>query len=67
MINMKKIMKDSKNAKFLGVCSGLSREFGINVKTIRAIFIIVGVLSAGNAFLIYLLLALIMPNDIQED
>lgn len=66
MIDMK-IMKDSKNAKFLGVCSGLSRHFGVSVTAIRAIFVVVSVLSVGNAFLVYLLLAFIMPNDIQEN
>lgn len=62
-----KIMKDSENAKFLGVCSGLSREFGINVTIIRGIFVIAGIMSAGTASLVYLLFAFLMPNDKRED
>ncbi len=48
-----------------GVCSGLSEYYSIDVVVLRLIFI-VGFLFMGITIIVYLVLALIMPTEIQH-
>lgn len=50
------------NRVFLGVCAGLARRFGMRPRTMRLIFI-VSCLLPGPQVVVYLILALLMPND----
>ncbi len=53
------------NKLIFGVCAGLSDYFIIDVTIIRIIFVL-GILAGGFSILIYIILALIMPSDIDK-
>lgn len=48
--------------KLFGVCSGLANYFDIDPTVMRALFII-AVLMAGTGVLVYIILAIIMPDN----
>ncbi len=45
-----------------GVASGLADYFGVDATVVRVIFIVTAVLSFGSTLLIYLLLAILIPE-----
>ena len=55
----KRLVKGEK--KLFGVCSGLANYFDIDPTVMRALFII-AVLMAGTGVLVYIILAIIMPE-----
>lgn len=56
----KRLVKKEK--KIFGVCSGLGHYFDVDPTIIRVIFLI-AVLGFGTGLLVYLVLALVMPED----
>lgn len=56
------LTKDRKNAKLFGVCAGLGNHFGIDPAFVRLGFLL-GFLFAGTGVLLYLILAIVLPND----
>ncbi|MGE0590005.1 MAG: PspC domain-containing protein [Cyclobacteriaceae bacterium] len=55
----KKLVKGEK--KLFGVCSGLANYFDVDPTIMRVLFII-AVLGFGSGILIYLILAVVMPD-----
>jgi phage shock protein C len=55
----KRLVKGEK--KIFGVCSGLGNYFDIDPTVIRILFVI-SVLLFGTGFLLYLILAVVMPD-----
>ncbi len=55
----KKLVKGEK--KLFGVCSGLANYFDVDPTIMRVLFVI-SVLGFGSGILIYLILAVIMPD-----
>ena len=51
-----------KNKKIFGVCGGLGDYFDIDPTIIRALFLI-SVIVFGTGLLIYIILALVMPEE----
>jgi phage shock protein C len=51
-----------KNKKIFGVCGGLGDYFDMDPTVIRAMFLI-GVIIFGSGILLYIILALIMPEE----
>lgn len=51
-----------KNKKIFGVCGGLGDYFEIDPTIIRALFLI-SVIVFGTGLLIYIILALVMPEE----
>ena len=51
-----------KDKKIFGVCGGLGAYFGIDPTLIRVLFVI-AVLGFGSGILIYIILALVMPEE----
>ena len=45
-----------------GVCAGLAQYMSMDVTLIRAIFIILAVVTGGGFILVYILLAVVMPS-----
>lgn len=58
---MKKRLQRSADKKILGVCGGLGEYFDIDPTVIRIIFLMALVMF-GTGFLLYLILALVMPK-----
>ena len=51
-----------KDKKIFGVCGGLGDYFGIDPTIIRILFLL-AVIGFGSGLLIYLVLALVMPEE----
>jgi phage shock protein C len=58
---MQKRLVKGNDRKIFGVCSGLGEYFDIDATVIRVLFL-VGFIVFGSGLLIYLILALVMPN-----
>ena len=57
-----KLAKYGAEAKLAGVCAGLARYSGVDVTIIRIGFVLAFVFGVGAPGLIYLILALLMPE-----
>lgn len=62
----KKLTKSLTDRKLCGVCGGLAKYFGIDSNILRFIFILLALFGGGGVIL-YLLAALIFPNETTED
>ncbi len=60
MSNSKRLVKGEK--KIFGVCSGLANYFDTDPTLIRVIFLI-ALLGFGTGLLLYIVLAIIMPDN----
>jgi len=59
----KKLYRSRKNKIIFGVCGGLAEYFNVDPTLVRILFIILLLASVGTAALLYLLLALVMPEE----
>ena len=59
----KRLCKSKRNKILAGVCGGIAEFFNINPFIIRLIF----VFSSGATVLVYLILALFLPYDDDEN
>lgn len=59
---LKQFTLDTKNDMIAGVCSGLANYFDIDVVLIRVAFIF-ATFFVGFAVLLYIILAIVAPND----
>lgn len=50
---------DKANGKFMGVCSGLARYFGVDVTLMRVVWVLATLLGFGSLILVYLAIAFI--------
>jgi phage shock protein C len=61
---MKTLRRSRRNRMIAGICGGLGEYFEVDPTLVRAIYVIVSVLSiAFPGILVYLLLWLIIPQD----
>lgn len=58
-----RLYRSRTNRKLLGVCGGLGEYFGVDPTIPRIIFVVLGALSLGTWLLIYLIMALIIPEE----
>ena len=58
---MHRQLKRSADKKIFGVCGGLAEYFDIDPTIIRLIFL-VALIVFGTGFLLYLILAIVMPK-----
>lgn len=64
----KKLTKSSNNRVIAGVLGGLAEYFHINANTLRIIYLIVAALTSFvPGIIIYIMLAVLMPNDPKAD
>lgn len=61
------IKRDAKNATIFGVCSGLAKHFGTDPLIVRLLFALATLGSFGLAAVIYIFLAILMPEDDDEE
>lgn len=59
---MSNLRKSSSDKMVFGVCGGIAEYFGWDPTLVRVIFVVLTFAGIGSPVLIYLLLALIMPN-----
>lgn len=55
------LRRSSTNRMIAGVCGGLAEHLGMDPTLMRVIFVVVAVFG-GSSILIYILLALLMPE-----
>jgi len=58
----RRLFRSKKDAMLGGVAAGLAAYFNRDITLMRLIFVIVGLLSAGTAFAIYIILWLVTPE-----
>lgn len=58
----KRLFRSRQDVRLFGVCGGLARYFGINSTFVRLGFIL-GLLTWGTTFVIYVVLMLLMPKE----
>lgn len=58
-MNGKKLRRSSSDRIFAGVCGGIADFFGISSLAVRVLFVVLGPLD----FLLYIILAIIMPKE----
>lgn len=52
-----------KNRTLFGVCCGIANFIGIDISIVRILFVIGALFTGSILFWIYLILALILPNE----
>lgn len=55
--------KDPINKMICGVCSGMAKEFEVDVTLIRLAFAILTVMGFGLPLIIYIVMAIVMPEE----
>jgi phage shock protein PspC (stress-responsive transcriptional regulator) len=63
----KRLAKSAHDRKLFGVAGGLGQFFNIDPTLIRIAFVIGTIFSGGTAVPLYLLLALVLPNETKAD
>jgi phage shock protein PspC (stress-responsive transcriptional regulator) len=58
----RRLYRDSENAVFGGVSSGLSAYFNIDVLLIRILFVVLALIGAGTPLLLYIILWIAVPK-----
>lgn len=58
-----RLYRSRTNRMLLGVCGGLGEYFNVDPTIPRIAFVVLGVLSLGTWLLIYLIMALIIPQE----
>lgn len=56
-----------KQGQIAGVCAGLAEYFDIDVTLMRVIFVILAFASGGGMVIAYLILAIVLPVDKEDD
>ena len=61
---MKKLYRSKSNKQFFGLCGGLAEYFGIDASILRILVVIIALCTAlVGAFIIYLIVAMIVPEE----
>lgn len=60
---MSKLTKSLSDRNLFGVCGGLSKYTGIDVSLIRILFVVGAICTGSIVLWVYLILALVLPNE----
>lgn len=60
---MKKLYKSQQDKKLCGVCGGIAEYLNMDSTIIRLIWALLTVFSFGTPVLVYIVAALVMPNE----
>ena len=58
-----RLTRSRTNSKIFGVCGGLGEYLDVDPTIIRLLAVVAAVLGFGTGILIYLIAALVMPNE----
>ena len=62
-----RIRKSSSNKMIFGVCGGLGQYFRIDPTVVRVLWVIAALFTKGVAVLLYIVLAVLLPQDAEEE
>ena len=60
---MKKLYRSQKDQKLAGVCAGIANYFKIDPSIVRLIWALASLFSVGTGILIYIVCALVIPEE----
>ncbi|MFK3935966.1 PspC domain-containing protein [Alkalihalobacillus sp. NPDC078783] len=60
---MKKLYRSQNDRKLAGVCGGLAEQYNFDVSLLRIIWALLVIFTSGTALLIYIIMALVVPNE----
>lgn len=60
---MKKLYKSRRDRKLFGVCGGLGDYFNLDSTIIRILFILLTILSVGTGIILYIAMAIFVPDE----
>ncbi len=63
MNNEKKLMRSHVNRMICGVCGGIGEYLNIDPTLVRLIWALCSLASVGMGFLLYIIAAIVMPED----
>lgn len=59
------VLRSRRNRVIAGVCGGLAQTLGWNPTTVRALYVLVSILSAAfPGILVYVILWIVMPEEV---
>lgn len=58
-----KLQKSSYDKVIAGVCGGVARYLNMDATVVRLLFVLASIFGVGSPVLIYIVMALVMPND----
>lgn len=61
--NMKRLMRSRINRMICGVCGGIGEYLNIDPTLVRLIWALCSLASLGMGFLLYIIAAIVMPED----
>lgn len=61
--DMDRLYRSRSNRMLLGVCGGLGEYFNVDPTIPRIAFVVLGALSLGTWLLVYLVMALVIPEE----
>lgn len=62
---MKRLYKSTVNRMICGVCGGIAEYFNLDPSLIRLAAVLLACVSIGTGLLAYIVIAIILPNDIE--
>lgn len=63
MIDNKKFTRSIADRKIAGVCGGIARYFDWDPTIVRVVYTLLTVFTAFSGVIVYLILALVMPEE----
>jgi phage shock protein C len=60
---MKKLYRSQHDRKVAGVCGGLAEHFNLDPSLVRILFAVVAILGSGIPFIVYIVMAFVVPNE----
>ena len=64
MMDGKKLFRSATNRKLCGVCGGLGEYLNLDPTVIRLLWLILCIPSLGTALIVYIIAAIIMPEEV---
>ena len=62
-MEQKKLVRTVDNRMICGVCGGVGKYFNVDPTLVRLIWVLASVLGAGSGLLIYIIAAIIIPEE----
>jgi phage shock protein C len=62
-MNEKRLTRSQSDRMFLGVAGGIAHYLDVDPVLVRLFFVLIGLSSLGQGLLVYLILAILMPEE----
>ena len=62
-MEQKKLVRTIENRMLCGVCGGIGKYFNVDPTLVRLIWVLASVIGAGSGLLVYIIAAIIIPEE----